>query len=235
MRLINQKKTWDDKLKAGLLKPILKFVFSIQKHLAYFKNYNYQDAQPAIYAVWHAHQCCIFGLKKETIAKTNVLVSKSVDGDVIAYGAEYLGFKTIRGSANRAILNKGAVSSTIDMINALENGENIAIMVDGPNGPAKEVKKGIIRIAKHTGIPIIPMTWYSPDKSMITIPTWDKLRFPVGPTRIVNLYAEPIYVPKDATEDDEKNLREHLKNELLKLDELAPEKFKEVWSKELKT
>ncbi|MBR1907785.1 DUF374 domain-containing protein [bacterium] len=231
MRLITQKKTWDDKLKAELLKPLLKFVFSIEKHLALFKNYNYQDTEPAIYAMWHAHQCCIFGLKKETIARTNVLVSRSADGDVIAYGAEYLGFKTIRGSANRAILNKGGVSSTIDMIKALENGENIAIMIDGPNGPAKEVKKGITMIAKHTGMPIIPMTWYSPSKTMITIPTWDKLRFPVGLTKIVNLYAEPIYVPKDASEEDEKNIREHLKQELLRLDELAPEKFKEVWSK----
>ncbi len=235
MRLITQKKTWDDKLKAGLLKPLLKFVFSIQKNLTYFKNYNYQDAQPAIYALWHAHQCCIFGLKKETIAKTNVLVSKSADGDVIAYGAEYLGFKTIRGSANRAILNKGGVSSTMDMIKALENGENIAIMVDGPNGPAKEVKKGIIRIAKHTGMPIIPMTWYSADKSLIAIPTWDKLRFPIGPTRVVNLYAEPIYVPNDATDEDENHIREHLKNELLRLDESAPKAFAEVWSKKIET
>ena len=233
MKLITQKKTWDDKLKAGLLKPLLKLIFSIQRHFAYFRNYNYQDVQPAIYAMWHAHQCCIFGLKKETIAKTNVLVSKSVDGDVIAYGAEYLGFKTIRGSANRAILNKGGVSSTMDMIKALENGENIAIMVDGPNGPAKEVKKGIVRIAKHTGMPIIPMTWYSSDKSMITIPTWDKLRFPVGPTRIINLYSEPIYVSSDATEEDEKNIREHLKHELLRLDEVAPEKFSEVWKKNI--
>lgn len=235
MRLITQKKGWDDKLKAGLLKPLLKLVFSIQKNLTYFKNYNYQDAQPAIYALWHAHQCCIFGLKKETIAKTNVLVSRSTDGDVIAYGAEYLGFKTIRGSANRHILNKGGVSSTMDMVKALENGENIAIMVDGPNGPAKEVKKGIVWIAKQTGLPIIPMTWYSADKSLITIPTWDKLRFPVGPTRIINLYAEPIYVPKDATEEDEKNIKEHLKNVLLQLDEQAPKKFEEVWGKNKKT
>ena len=235
MRLITQKKTWDDKLKAGLLKPVLKFIFSIQKNLTYFKNYNYQETQPAIYALWHANQCCIFGLKKETISKTNVLVSKSVDGDVIAYGAEYLGFKTIRGSANRAILNKGAVGSTLDMIKALENGENIAIMVDGPNGPAKEVKKGIIRIAKHTGMPIIPMNWYSADKSLITLPTWDKLRFPVGPTRIVNLYAEPIYVPQESTEDEENVIREHLKQELLKLDEMAPDIFNEVWSKKTKT
>ena len=206
-----------------------------QKNLTYFKNYNYQETQPAIYALWHAHQCCIFGLKKETIAKTNVLVSKSVDGDVIAYGAEYLGFKTIRGSANRAILNKGAVGSTLDMIKALENGESIAIMVDGPNGPVKEVKKGIIRIAKHTGIPIIPMTWYSKDKSLISLPTWDKLRFPVGPTRVVNLYAEPIYVSADATEEEEKILQEQVKQTLLKLDEIAPEKFDEVWCKKIKT
>ena len=231
MRLITQKKSLGDKIKAWLLKILLKFVFSIQKNLTYFRNCNYQETQPAIYALWHAHQCCIFGLKKETIAKTNVLVSRSVDGDVIAYGAEYLGFKTIRGSANRAFLNKGGVSSTMDMIKALENGDNIAIMVDGPNGPAKEVKKGIIMIAKHTGMPIIPMTWYSADKSMISLPTWDKLRFPIGPTRVVNLYAEPIYVSKDATEDDEKNIRERLKEALLQLDEQAPEKFKEVWGK----
>ena len=52
-----------------------------------------------------------------------------MDGEIIDAGARYFGFKTIRGSQNRVILDKGGVSSTIEMISALERGENVAVMV----------------------------------------------------------------------------------------------------------
>ena len=105
-------------------------------------------------------------------------------------------------------------------------------MVDGPNGTAKKAKKGIIALAKHTGAPIIPMNWYSPSKHMVKLPTWDKLQFPVGIVKIANCYSEPIYVPKDATPEQEKEILLQIEKALNKLDENAPKIYLELWGKD---
>lgn len=230
MKLIKKELTLDEKIIAFILRKFIVLLFSIQRHMSWFRLHNYQDDEPAIYALWHAHQCSIFGLKNRK--NTNVLISRSMDGEIIDAGAKYFGFKTIRGSQNRAILDKGGVSSTIEMMEALERGENVAVMVDGPNGPAKKAKKGIIALAKHTGAPIIPMNWYSPSKHMIKLPTWDKLQFPVGIVKIANCYSEPIYVPKDATPEQEKEILLQIENALNKLDENAPKIYLELWGKD---
>ena len=66
-----------------------------------------------------------------------------------------MGFKTVRGSKGR----RGAVEATMNMISALHKGEDCAMMVDGPKGPPKIVKDGIIKVAKMAGVPIVPTTW----------------------------------------------------------------------------
>lgn len=229
MKLITQKLSTNEKIIAFFLKIFIVCLFAIERFLVRFKSHNYQDAEPAIYALWHAHQCSIFGLKN--IKNTNVLISRSLDGEMIDAGAKFLGFKTIRGSQNRTILNKGGVGSTIEMIEAIKRGENVAVMVDGPNGPEKKAKKGIIALAKHTGVPIIPMNWYSPAKNLIRIPTWDKLQFPIGFVDFLNSYAEPIYVPENVTEEEEKEILVKLECVLNELDEKAPEIYKKMWKK----
>ena len=85
--------------------------------------------------------------------KTSILISNSSDGDIVAYSCEGLGFKTVRGSSNR----RGAIQSTMKMVELLEQGECVALMVDGPNGPLHRVKNGVVRIAKLSGAPIVPM------------------------------------------------------------------------------
>ena len=119
----------------------------------------------------------------------------------------------------------------MEMIDRVNEGQNVAIMVDGPVGPYHDIKNGVIKVAKHTGGAIIPMIWYSPSKTLLKLPTWDKFRIPMGFTKIVNLYGEPIYVPEDSTPEDDKKIREQLKQALLDLEAKAPEAFKEAYKK----
>ena len=105
-------------------------------------------------------------------------------------------------------------------------------MVDGPAGPFHEVKNGVIKVAKKTGAAIIPMTWYSPNKSMLNLPTWDKFQIPMGFTKIVNLYGEPIYISEDADVEEDIRVKQQLKEALLDLDRKAPEAFKEAYKKQ---
>ena len=69
MKLIRQELSTKEKIIAFILRKFIVLLFSIQRHMAWFKLHNYQDKEPAIYALWHAHQCSIFGLKNRKNTK----------------------------------------------------------------------------------------------------------------------------------------------------------------------
>lgn len=211
----------------------VKAFMRVQKYYTHILEINNKHISPCIYAMWHHNQFCVYGIPNK--AHINVLISKSYDGDIINAGVEMLGFKTIRGSASK----KGAVESTLQMIERLKAGECVAIMVDGPSGPYHKVKNGAIKLAQMTGAPIVPVVWYSDQFNWIQLPSWDKIECPFGETKIVNLYGEPIYVPKELTSEQIDDYKEQIKSSLNDLTKRIPEEFKrakreKMW-KNLKT
>lgn len=215
VRLINKNNV---KYFAGILNGVLK----TQEIFTQIKSVEHPDVGPAIYAIWHGNQFCVYGLPQRH--KVNILVSTSIDGDIITHCAQNLGLKTIRGSTAR----KGAVGGTLQILDALKKGESVAIMVDGPRGPAHKVKGGIIKIAQMANVPIIPVHWYSPQLNFLKIPSWDSMRTPLFFTKIINTYGTPIYVPQNLDAESEKIYLEKIKQSLLNLEEKAPAVFKEV-------
>lgn len=209
--------------KVNLLSGLVRLMFIFQQHLTKIKEINHKELKPCIYAMWHANQCCIFGQKDKS--NLHVLVSRSMDGEIIARNTIKLGFKVIRGSKGK----KGSVEATMQLIEKLKNNENVAIMVDGPSGPALKAKEGVVKIAKLSGAPIVPVTWYSEDPTFLRLPSWDKFTYPLGYTRLVNLYGEPIYVNADNTDEQDQEIRVQLENALNELDAKAPTVFKEVY------
>ena len=198
--------------------------FKFQQHFTHIAPVNFPNIEPCLYAMWHNHQCCVYGLPNKST--TNVLVSRSRDGEVVANSIERaFGFKTIRGSKGK----KGAVEATMQMIEALKNGESGAIMVDGPKGPVHIAKDGAVKIAKLAGVPIVPVVWYSNNFNLIKFRSWDKLEVPLFDVRLINLYGEPIYVPKDGDEQSDEKYRLILEKSLLNLLEKSPEEYKKVY------
>lgn len=202
----------------------------LQKYFTHILEINNKNLKPCIYAMWHHDQFCIYGVQDKV--NTSILISNSADGDIVAYAVEGLGFKTVRGSSGR----KGAIESTLKMVELLENGESVAITVDGPRGPLHNVKNGAIRLAKMSGAPIVPVAWYCPQWNFVPLPSWDKMTAPIGDCKIVNLYGEPIYVSKDITHEEEAEVRQCLKASLEELQKRLPEVHREakknnLWSK----
>ena len=216
VRLLNDKNV-------GKLADCIYYAFKIQKYFTHIVNIN-EPNFPCIYAMWHAHQCCLYGISEHK--KTNVMISRSKDGDIIASAIQReFGFKVVRGSKGRA----GAVEATKQMIEALQNGDYGAIMVDGPRGPLHKVKNGIIKIAKHANIPIVPVTWYSNNFNFVKFSSWDKFELPILDVRLINLYGKPIYVPTDGDDESDEKCRVELENALLELDRIAPDEYKKVY------
>jgi hypothetical protein len=198
-------------------------VFKVQEIFTDIQNVNFPDAKPCIYAMWHAHQCCVHGFPDR--ANCNVLISRSRDGQIIGDVVERWGFKVIHGSKGK----KGSVEATLQMINALKSGECCAIMVDGPKGPARVVKDGVVKIAKKAGVPIVPVYWYSPNPTFLKFPSWDSFRIPCFWTKLINIYGEPIHVNPDNDKDEDEEVRLKIQRSLESLEKLAPKAHKEVF------
>lgn len=80
----------------------------------------------------------------------------------------------------------------------------LAITPDGPSGPARIPKPGVIRASQKTGVPVVPVTVHSSRRwSFIN---WDTfyLEKPFG--KIWIEYGEPIYFTKDIKMDDGANV-----------------------------
>ncbi len=209
-------------------------VMHLQEFFTHIVEINNKELKPCIYAMWHMHQFCVYGIQDK--AHLNVMISNSDDGEIIARVVEKMGFKTVRGSSNR----KGCISGTIQMVERLKEGECGAIMVDGPRGPLRKVKNGIIKIARLANVPIVPVVWHSPQFNFVKLPSWDRMSTPIGDCNIVNLYGEPIYV--DPNRDDEEynnELKNQIRSSLIDLENRIPEVYKEakknkLWKKQKK-
>ena len=215
VRLINDKNI-------NLLANTVYTMMRLQEKFTHIYEYNNPNIAPCIYVMWHANQFLVHGIEDK--AHLSILISNSIDGEIVARAVEKWGFKVVRGSSNK----KGAVESTMQMLNRLKNGECVGIMVDGPSGPLHKVKNGAIKLAQMSGAPIIPAFWYSPQKTFVSLPSWDKMKTPLGDCNILNLYGEPIYVTKDASNEELAQIRENVKIALFDLEAKAPEIYNEA-------
>lgn len=199
----------------------------LQEIFTHIHEYNNPNIKPCIYAMWHANQFLVHGLEDK--AHTSILVSNSIDGEVVARAVEKWGFKVVRGSSGK----KGAVESTMQMLSRLKEGECVGIMVDGPSGPLHKVKNGAIKLAQMSGAPIVPAHWYSPQKTFISLPSWDKMKTPFGDCKIINLYGTPVYVKQDASDEELSSAKENIRTQLLDLEAKAPKIYEEAKKQKL--
>lgn len=191
-RVKNRK--FKERLTLFVLKSLLKTFFFFQKFVTTIKTVNYPEGQ-FILSMWHGQQCVVYSVKDKDNFYT--LISSSNDGEIIAEAALSLGVKSVRGSSKRH-----GTSAALSLIDKLNEGSSIGIMVDGPRGPKGKVKDGIVNIAKLSGVPIIPVSWQSRQKTFVKFNSWDNFQIPFGPCKTVALFGEPIYIPKDATKED---------------------------------
>lgn len=210
----------NERIKINILSFLIRRFYTFESWFYNCKNINYPKDKPVIFALWHAHQCALYA--NEDRGNLNVMISKSNDGSIIAAATEEMGIKVIRGSHKRA-----GAGATLTMIEKLEQGENAAITIDGPRGPNRVVKDGIINIAKLAQVPIVPMVWYSPSKWLLKFKTWDEFRFPVLGVKTIALYGEPMYVPSDCSKEELELHRQKLETALNDLYKQAKENFRE--------
>jgi lysophospholipid acyltransferase (LPLAT)-like uncharacterized protein len=76
----------------------------------------------------------------------------------------------------------------------VRKGWSTTISPDGPAGPARALKKGILHIAVQSGVPIVPLTISA--TRFIPVPSWDGKRHPLPFNRIKVVIRDAIYVDR---------------------------------------
>ena len=193
-----------------LISAFVTALFKLEKIFYTCKCINYPK-EKCIFALWHAHQCGVFSCNMHK--KTCIMVSNSQDGEIISRAANAVGVETVRGSQN-----KGGAKASLELIKRIkEDDVNGALTIDGPRGPNRVVKKGIIEIAKMAGLPIVPTVYWSPQKRFLEFNSWDKFRFPLIGTKLVMLFGDPIEVKENLSNEEIEIIRKQIEDKMNEL------------------
>jgi len=165
-----------------------------------------EPAQPLILAFWHGQHFLTPFLKTKKSHRAKVLISRHRDGEFNAITAERLGIETIRGSGDHggAFHRKGGVGAFREMVQALEQGYNVASTADVPKR-SRVAGLGIIMLARESGRPILPFAMVT--SRFIRLNNWDRttINLPFGRGAVVGIDA--VFVPQDADAETMEKLR----------------------------
>ena len=162
-----------------------------------------ERAGPFIYAFWHQRQ--VFFTWTHRGVGATVLVSRSRDGELIARTMELSRIGSARGSSSR-----GGAAATKELVDLLGSGRRVGITPDGPKGPAREVKPGVLALARLSGAPILPLSCAT-SRRWVLEKAWDRFHVPLPFSRAAVVHGPLLRV---AQGDDEAALARELKARL---------------------
>lgn len=222
-------------MKSIILWFLSRFIYTIAKlfHTSYRYRYSgiqniealkSQNKNAYILAVWH--QNLLPGILNQTLNRYACIVSRSKDAAPVVYTLKKMNHFVRRGSSKRGNRDKGGKQAKEQLIDILKLGIPAAVTIDGPKGPAFEIKPGIIDMAKKSGAPIIPYSVVG--DRFWSLNSWDKFRIPKPFAKIIIHYGRPIYVPSDVDGEDFEEISKSLK-ESLEQDEKLLFELHEKW------
>lgn len=168
------------------------------------------EGRGALGAFWHRGAWIAAGVYRDSGA--HVAVSLSRDGEHIAAVMDWLGLaQPARGSSSR-----GATGLVRSLVRLARSGAVVAVLADGPRGPARRAKPGVLSVARLARRPVVPVALSA--RPCVRIGSWDRMLVPLPFARVVCRYGEPLEV-SSATRGDALEVR---RRELeMRLDQLT--------------
>lgn len=159
-------------------------------------------------ATWHRNALFLVWYFRRQ--RPMIMISPSRDGDLLAGFAARLGIVPVRGSSSRG--GQQALQAMQRFLTS-PGGGKAATVLDGPRGPRFVAKKGMIVLAKETGLPLLPIAM-SAAPAWTLMKTWDRTLIPLPFSRVVVMYGQPWEVPPDLDGDGLEALRREVETEL---------------------
>ena len=159
---------------------------------------NYQDLlrnnNSVIISIWHGR--VLNFVKQLANNQFYALAGTHNDAEIISRICLDTGWKVIRGSSSDK--GKEAFEGIVEALKI--PGSLVAMTPDGPKGPAKIPKAGVIKAAQNTGVAIIPAASHC--TKHWGFKNWDTFYIPKPFGRIEVIYGEPVYFKHDQSFDE---------------------------------
>jgi lysophospholipid acyltransferase (LPLAT)-like uncharacterized protein len=136
-----------------------------------------------LFAFWH--ESLLVGAAMKTPVHT--LISHHADGELIAQVCQRLGIGVVRGSSTR-----GAEEALLQLRECARQ-THLAVTPDGPQGPRRQIKRGLVYLASTTGLPVLGFgvgfsrAW--------RFGSWDRFALPRPFSTVWCVTAPPVDVP----------------------------------------
>lgn len=141
--------------------------------------------QPYILCLWH--NAIFYFLPVLGPLGYAGMISRSRDGEDVAWIARRFGLQPVRGSPK-----EGGAIALREMLRLLHQGRSVVLTPDGPTGPRYVLKPGVTALARKRGVPIIPLAFSAPRRWEFN--TWDRMKVPKPFSRTVILVGAPFWV-----------------------------------------
>jgi len=199
-----------------LIQKILAFIAAIYIHLVSitsnikFINNSipeqyWKNDRPFILAFWHS-QLMMISFSWKNKKKLNILASGHSDGRFGAIVGKYFKLNNI------PTYNKDKKISLRPIFKLLKQKNSIGIAPDGPRGPKEKISEGIIKIAKKSKIPIIPLGFWS--SKNFHLKSWDSFLISKPFSKCSFVWGEAMDIPEDSTDQEIINFQNILENNI---------------------
>ena len=138
---------------------------------------------PAILAFWHDRVMLGAYYTGARLARAQgvdvtALTSRSGDGELVARVMRCWGARIVRGSSSAG----GREAMWALRAGIRRHGSSPILVPDGPRGPARRLKRGIIVLARMSGAPVLAMGFASDQRWRLR--SWDRMTIPKPFARI---------------------------------------------------
>jgi hypothetical protein len=146
--------------------------------------------RPLIYVVWHGRILMLPWLngrlrRSHGVRAPRVLASRSRDGEMVARFSAAFGLRAVRGSSSR-----GGALGLRALAKAVRAGEDVALVPDGPRGPAHELQPGVVTLATMTAAPVVPLAFAAYPARRLR--SWDRFLVPLPFARCAAVFGAPL-------------------------------------------
>jgi hypothetical protein len=217
-RLLTWKEKFKLEFKASLITLLARIWFGtvrvkVLNRKVYEEYFKGSRSGHVVAGSWHRHSIFLFYFFRN-LGSRAIMISRSMDGELTARIATRLGYTPIRGSSSKG--GGKALNAMMDFLNESPEKRLCGTPVDGPKGPARVMKKGMLALAKETGAVFIPMTCCG-NRVFTLRKAWDKTILPKPFSRVIVDFAEPVFIPKDVTDAEFEKIRQNLETTLNQL------------------
>jgi hypothetical protein len=141
--------------------------------------------RPHVFLLWHEVLLpLLWHHRHQGIA---IVVSEARDGQYLSDLAATLGYCTVRGSSTR-----GGARALLGAVRQLQAGGAVAFTPDGPRGPRRELKPGVVAAAQRGGGAVVPI--HAEADRAWRLHSWDRFMIPKPLARVRITYGMPFEI-----------------------------------------